>query len=291
MTLSKTYQAISIFALLAATSAAAQSEKSSPQQAFNEIQSLPWVKSGQGSVDNVASIEANVHAQVLAGEPASRFIKLSGNPPLNGATIVAPKDLHWFSVYQYRDVGYVSDKDNVEADALMKALKNREPSDNAERDKMGLEALTITDWAVKPHYDAGTHNFEWGLRLHSSRGGDVINYTTRHLGRGGFVSSVLVTSPETFPADLAEFRTSDAKLAFQPGGTYSEFREGDKVAGYGLAALVAGGVTAAAVKGGAAKGILVALVAFWKVAVAGIIAVFVGVANFARRLFGRSKEQ
>lgn len=252
---------------------------------------MPWMETGEGAVSTVAGIGATPKGRVLVGDPASRFIQLSGNPPRDGATIVAPRDLRWFAVYQYHDVGYVSDKDAIDADALMKSLKDEEPAQKAEREKMGLDDLTITDWAVKPHYDAATHNMEWGLKIHSSRGDDVINYTTRHLGRGGFVASILVSSPETFQRDLAEFRADDTQLAFNQGSTYTEFRDGDKVAGYGLAALVVGGATAAAVKSGAAKGVLVGLVAFWKVLVAGAIAAFAGLGKFFWRLFGRVREE
>lgn len=144
---------------------------------------------------------------------------------------------------------------------------------------------------MQPHYDPTTHNLEWGLKIRSSEGEDIINYTARHLGRGGYISSVLVSSPETFQKDLAEFRMSDTELTFEPGNAYTEFRNGDKVAGYGLAALIVGGAGAAVVKSGAAKGILVGLVAFWKFILAGVVAFFAGVAKFFRRFFGREQEE
>jgi uncharacterized membrane-anchored protein len=277
-------------ALLVAAPTGAQSTQSQ-EQIGREIIAMPWMETGNGAVANVASVEATPKSRVLVGDPASRFIEISGNPPHPGSTIVAPKNLSWFAVYQFHDVGYVTDKDTIDADAMMKGLRDEEPAENAEREKMGLDDLTITDWAVKPHYDSATHNFEWGLKIHSSRGDDVINYTTRHLGRGGYVSSILVSSPETFERDLAEFRISDAKLAFNPGSTYAEFRDGDKVAGYGLAALVVGGAAAAAVKSGAGKGILAGLVVFWKFIAAAFVAALAAAGKFFRRLFGRTAEE
>ena len=251
---------------------------------------MPWLASGSGSVANVAEIEASPKGRVLVGEPASRFIQISGNPPRPGATIVAPKSLNWFAVYDFRDVGYVTDNDTIDPGAMMKSLKESEPAENAERAKMGLNELTITDWAVKPHYDPATHNMEWGLKIHSSTGEDVINYTTRHLGRGGFVSSILVSDPTHFQQDLAAFRTTDTKLAFKSGSTYAEFRDGDKVAGYGLGALIVGGAAAAVVKSGAGKGILAGLLVFWKLIAAACVAAFAAVAKFFGRMFGRTVE-
>jgi uncharacterized membrane-anchored protein len=101
----------------------------------------------------------------------------------------------------------------------------------------------------------------------------------------------LVSSPETFQKDLAEFRAGDTKLAFDPGSTYGEFRNGDKTAGYGLAALILGGAGAAVVKSGAAKGILAGLLAFWKIIAAGVVAAFAAAAKFFRRLFGRGEAE
>jgi uncharacterized membrane-anchored protein len=261
------------------------------EQVAREITAMPWIKNGQATIGNVASIEASKHASVLSGPSVARFIELSGNLPEDGATIVAPKDLHWFSIYDYSDVGYVTDKDAVDADALMKSLKDDQEAANGQREQQGLDQLTIVDWAVLPHYDATTHNLEWGLKIRASSGVENINYTTRHLGRGGYVSSVLVSSPETFQKDLAEFRAGDTKLAFDPGSTYGEFRNGDKTAGYGLAALILGGAGAAVVKSGAAKGILAGLLAFWKIIAAGVVAAFAAAAKFFRRLFGRGETE
>lgn len=286
---------VSALALILAAPAAAQSQSSAAdqqeQQAAREIIAMPWIDSGQGAVGNVAAIDASKDARVLSGDAVARFIQLSGNLPDPGATIVAPKDLHWFSIYDYSDVGYVTDKDKIDADALMKSLKEEQDAANSKREEQGLPQLTITDWAVMPHYDPSTHNLEWGLKLRSSTGVENINYTTRHLGRGGYISSTLVSSPTTFQSDLTEFRASDSKLAFDPGSTYAEFRSGDKVAGYGLAALIVGGAGAAVVKSGAAKGILAGLLAFWKFILAGILAAFAAARKFFRRLFGFSTEE
>lgn len=281
--------------LAACPAVAQQSPNTTPEQqqerAAREIISMPWIENGQGSVGGVASIAASKQARILSGEPVAHFIQLSGNLPDPGATIVAPKDLSWFSIYDYNNVGYVSDKDPIDANALMSSLKEGQKEANAQRQRQGLDQLDLVDWAVMPHYDNTTHNLEWGLKLKSSNGYEYINYTTRHLGRGGYVSSVLVSSPDTFQKDLADFRLSDAELSFNSGSSYAEFRDGDKVAGYGLAALIVGGAGAAVVKSGAAKGIFAGVLVFWKLILAGVVAVFAGIAKFFRRLVGREQEE
>jgi uncharacterized membrane-anchored protein len=84
----------------------------------------------------------------------------------------------------------------------MKSLKDNQDAANTKRKEQGLPLLYISGWAVRPHYDPTSHNLEWGLKLKQSDGVELINYTTRHLGRGGYISSVLVSSPETFDREL-----------------------------------------------------------------------------------------
>jgi hypothetical protein len=81
----------------------------------------------------------------------------------------------------------------------------------------------------------------------------VVNYAIRLLRRRGVRHAVLVTDPARLTADVAEFKTALAGYTFVTGERYSEFRAGDRVAEYGLAALVLGGAAAVATKGGFLK--------------------------------------
>src|SRR5262245_6549353 len=99
-----------MLSVVLAVPANAQSE----QEAAREVMSLPWLDSGRGQISDVAAIGATSAIRFLGRDSAARFLELSGNPPTDDATIVAPNDLHWFSVYEYRDVGYVSDDEQVD---------------------------------------------------------------------------------------------------------------------------------------------------------------------------------
>src|SRR6266436_3538559 len=59
--------------------------------------------------------------------------------------------------------------------------------------------------------------------------------------------------PTSLDKDIKSFKTALAGFDFNSGQNYSEFRSGDKVAEYGLAALIVGGAAAAAAKSGAFK--------------------------------------
>ena len=62
-----------------------------------------------------------------------------------------------------------------------------------------------------------------------------------------------VSDPTSLDKDIRSFKTSLAGFSFNSGQQYSEYRIGDKVAEYGLAALIVGGAAAAAAKSGAFK--------------------------------------
>jgi len=83
---------------------------------------------------------------------------------------------------------------------------------------------------------------------------------------------VLVVSPDKLEAGVADLRKLLNDFEFNAGERYAEFREGDKVAEYGLAALVVGGAAAVAAKTGFWKVIVAGLAASWKFILAGVVA-------------------
>ena len=115
--------------------------------------------------------------------------------------------------------------------------------------------MYLEGWFVEPRYDRQTNQLEWGTRLRTESGGQVVNFTTRLLGKGGVMSATLVSDPERLDHDVVEFKSALKNFGFNPGETYTDFKQGDKVAEYGLAALVVGGAAAAAAKSGAGKAI------------------------------------
>ena len=87
----------------------------------------------------------------------------------------------------------------------------------------------------------------------------------------------LVCDPQQMDATLPVSRELLGDFSYTSGHRYEEWRKGDKVAKYGLTALVAGGAAAVALKSGLFKHL-------WKLIVAAAIAV----GAFFKRIFGRS---
>ena len=93
------------------------------------------------------------------------------------------------------------------------------------------------------------------------------------------MSVVLISDPQDLSAATDEFKSTLAGFSYSAGQRYSEYKPGDKVAKYGLAALVTGGAAAIAVKTGLWKVIVGALAAGWKFIAAAFVALFGGLAR------------
>jgi len=222
-----------------------------PSYIMQELQKLAWQKGpGEGAIAGKAKIAIPLGYAFLDDRGTRRFLELMGNPPRDGHFMIAPGNLDWFAVFSFEPVGYVKDDEKIDADALLKSLKEGDAPGNEERKRLGMAPIYTDGWHVPPHYDTGTKRLEWGMRLRDDGGRRHVNYTSRLLGRSGVMSAVLVSSPESLAQDMQAFNTALAGYQFDAGEKYAEFKAGDRIAEYGLGALVLGGAAAAAAKAG-----------------------------------------
>jgi uncharacterized membrane-anchored protein len=94
----------------------------------------------------------------------------------------------------------------------------------------------------------------------------------------------LVLGPAQISSAVPEFDSLLAGFEFSQGNRYAEWVKGDKVAAYGLTALVAGGVGAAAVKSGA-------LGKLWKLLAVGVLAGLAGLKRILGAIFGSKQPE
>jgi uncharacterized membrane-anchored protein len=229
---------------------------------------------------------------------AKKLAAAMGNVPddsLLGIIAKAPGDGDdkegeaWFVEVSYFEEGYVKDDDKLDASAILDSIREGTEEANKVRKERGFKELHVDGWAEPPRYEKAQHHLVWAVKG-SDADGSVINYNTRILGRRGVASLNLVASPDELPKARPNIVTLLAATRFGQGARYEDFSpKTDKVAEFGLAALVAGGAGAAAVKlvkvGLLAKFgavILKFLVAGWKLFLVGLIAL----GGFFRRLFG-----
>ena len=268
---------------LALSAVAQQGETDNPQ--MKALQALNWQKDGSGAIASKAVVKVPEGYAFLGESDTSRFLELAGNPPRPDHYLIAPKSLDWFAIFSFDDSGYVKDDEKIDSAELLKKLRSSDEAGNKERKRLGMSAIYTDGWAVEPHYDTQTKRLEWGLRLRDEGGRPVVNYTSRILGRSGVMEATLVADPDTLTSDVAQFQKVLTGFEYNSGQKYSEFKQGDKVAAFGLAALVLGGAAAVATK----KGFWAVLGGFfaagWKFIIAGAVALFAGIG----KIFSRKK--
>jgi uncharacterized membrane-anchored protein len=238
-----------------------------------------------GKLGDLAEIKVPEGYRFAGADGTRKFLELTQNPPSGaelGVLVPERKENEqagefWFVIFEFHEIGYVrdDDRDKLNADALLKELQNNTEEGNKERAKRGWPAYDIDGWYKPPFYDVSTKNLTWATRGHSLENGKdekSVNYSIRILGRHGTMDVDLVLGPEVVDNVLPRFAEVLKGFSFKNGHSYAEFRPGDKVAEYGLAALVAGGATAIALKTGL-------LAKFWKL----IVALFVALSTMIKR--------
>jgi len=116
----------------------------------------------------------------------------------------------------------------------------------------------------------------------------TLNYNVRILGRKGVLQLNAIGSMNQLDEVKQSMPEILKSVNYQEGSRYVDFDPKiDKVAGYGLAALVAGGVAA---KAGLFKGLLIGILAFKKAIILGalaLVAYLKKIVGWFRGLFGK----
>jgi uncharacterized membrane-anchored protein len=268
------FMGAALLSTFAVTSSAFAQQPKSEEQVRRELEALAWQRGPtEGRVGSLATIKVPAGQAFLDAANTRRFLELNGNPPRDNRYTLVAEDLSWFAVFVFEETGYVKDDEKLDPEALLKSMQEAEGPSNKERQRLGMGAVYSEGWHVQPHYDLSTRRLEWGVRLRTESGQHVVNYSIRLLSRRGVMHVIVVSEPEQLNHDIGVFKTSLASYSFVPGERYSEFRSGDRVAEYGLGALVLGGAAAVAVKSGAGKGLLKMLI-YGGMAVGGAVLAF-----------------
>jgi uncharacterized membrane-anchored protein len=261
----------SLLAALALVLAASAAEK-----ADSPFAKIKWtIGPATAALENHSEIAVPAGFRFANGAD-TRMLKQSVGEPVSGREVgmMIPEKGDWSVMFSFHDDGYVKDddKDKLDADKLLKAITEGNEEANKERRKAGVPPLHVTGWDQKPFYDQASHTLQWCIRA-ESEGRPIVNYNTRLLGRRGIMQVVLICDPDQLQATLPQYRELIGTHHYKTGENYAEYRPGDKVAQYGLAALVLGGAAVGAAK----LGLFAALAAFlkkgWKLLVVGVAAV------------------
>lgn len=216
-----------------------------------------------------------------------------GNPP--GAStrgMIVPADTSvlddgsWAVIISYEEDGYVSDKeaDSINYAELLSDMQESTVSQNKARLELGYETVDLVGWASEPYYDKDSHKLHWAKELKFGEDEiNTLNYNVRILGRKGVLVLNVVSGMPQLTRIQKAVPAILAMTEFNKGYRYSDFDPGtDKVAAYGIAALIGGKMAA---KAGLFAKLGALLVAFKK----GIIVAVVAVGGLLAKLLGRKK--
>ena len=259
------------------------------------------LKFQQGEIklkDGLATLKASAKFRYLDPDQTDTvLVQLWGNPPRQEKTMgmlfpadISPADPEsWGVVITYDEDGYVNDDEaaGIKYDELLKEMQEGTRESSKERVKQGYEAIELIGWAAPPRYDQTAHKLYWAKELSFGVEPEhTLNYDIRALGRRGVLSLNAVASMsqlQTIEKDMQEVLSF---VEFNEGHRYGDYVAGvDKVAAYGIGALIAGKLAA---KAGLFKLLLLFAAKFWKLLLVAALAIG---ALVKKLLSGRRKEE
>lgn len=249
--------------------------------AESPLDSVNWVVGpSTGELSNRAEVRVPSGFLFAGADDTRKLMEIMENP-VSGEEVgfLGPENLDWFIVFEYEDSGHVKDdeKDSLDATAMLESIREGTKQSNEERRKRGWAEMSVTGWALPPRYNDTAKRLEWAIQG-EAEGEKVVNHNTRLLGREGVMRVTLVVDPASYSPILSNFDSLLSGFNYKSGHQYAEYRQGDKLAKYGLSALVVGGAAAAAAKAGVFKWL-------WKFLLVGGVAV----ASLFKRIFGRAE--
>ncbi len=283
--------------MLTSTFCPAAEPTATPEQRQQQVQKFVdalHFQTGNVAVPKAgATLKLTPEFRYLDAKDAQRVLEdLWGNPPdsdILGMLVptsapLSDPDKSWAVVLTYSDDGHITDADaaKINYDDMLKEMQKSTSDDNPERVKQGYHAIQLVGWAQPPHYDATSNKLYWAKELSFDGSSEhTLNYDIRALGRGGYLSMNAIAGMDQLPVVQRDMQKVLALTEFDSGKKYTDFNAStDKVAAYGLGALVVGAVAA---KAGLFAKLFVALLAAKKIIFAGIIAFGAAISRFFKR--------
>lgn len=242
--------------------------------------------------NGVATLNVPENFYYLSPDDAETvLVKIWGNPNTGEKTLgmLFPEgttpfdDDTWGVTIEYQEDGYVSDEDakDIDYDDMLADMKEATTQASKARVQQGYEAIRLVGWAEKPYYDEATHKLHWAKEIKfGDQDVNTLNYNIRVLGRKGVLVLNFIAGMDQLDLINSQIDTVLNIAEFDDGETYEDFNPDiDKVAAYGIGALIAGKVAA---KLGLLATVLIFLKKFW-------ILAMLGIGGFFKRIFNREK--
>jgi uncharacterized membrane-anchored protein len=246
----------------------------------------------------VAQLDLGTTFRFLDAKDATTYLtKVLGNAPeavegIDGMIMPTAEGEQWFAVVQYAPDGHINDGDaaTIDYDDLLKDMKEASAESAKELRAQGFRGAELLGWAQKPFYDSTAKKLYWAKALQfDGQPNQTLNYNVRILGRVGYINVDIVDRIDQLEKINAQMPAILSTVNFTKTNTYGDYVQGtDRLAAYGVAGLVAGGILA---KAGLLKGLLVFLAASWKFIAVFVLGAVAAVRRFAGGLFRRKPKE
>ena len=132
---------------------------------LNFISKFKWTRGpAKGDLGTIGQINIPEGYMLADAKNTQKLLESAGNP-ISGSelALLTPTNVTWTVIFEFSDVGYVKDdeKDKLDADKILKSIKEGTEAANEERKKMGAPPLHVIGWETPPKYNEKTHNLEW----------------------------------------------------------------------------------------------------------------------------------
>ncbi|MDH3349652.1 MAG: DUF2167 domain-containing protein [Desulfobulbaceae bacterium] len=240
--------------------------------------------------NNLVTLNLPEDFSYLSPEDTERvLVDAWGNPPGNKTLgMVVPQEAGlftqngWAAIISYEEEGYVSDEEaeDIDYEEMKKEIQESSAESNKQRAEAGYGPIEFVGWAATPYYEKESHKLYWAKEL---KFGDsevnTLNYNIRVLGRKGVLLINIVSVMDQLQDIDAQIPTLLAMTEFNSGNKYADFDPKiDKVAAYGIGALVAGTVASKV-------GLLAKLGAFLLAFKKFLIVIPLAIGGFVKKIF------
>ena len=238
---------IAVLMLLGSASAAQadlQDPPLDPQSIDEQIINLPWeyeLKDYEFDRSRSTFTLSKGYA-LLRGESARRYDSLVQGTPEdpNTEALMVNHDSETQLIFNFYEDGYVSldSWQDLDADVLLQEIAEATEQSNAGRSGGEVSYLKIGEWLQKPALNRENNSVSWVFEVMD---GDekYVNAITIKLGRKGYEKITWISSYDNYLQSTSEMELQVSHHEFDTGYRYADYSVGDKLAGLGIAGLVA----------------------------------------------------